>query len=99
MYATNANDEVRAELGLLRATPDASTLGRMLARIDGDALDDTVGTWRAPCRRSRPHKLITDEERSTPFQATANLSSEELLIGGPLWIWAAVRELIRTVTR
>jgi hypothetical protein len=42
-YATNASDEVRAELGLQRATPDASTLGRLLARIDGDALDGTIG--------------------------------------------------------
>ncbi|MFK0108644.1 transposase family protein [Streptomyces sp. NPDC091217] len=46
-YATNAGDEVRAELGLKRATPDASTLGRLLARIDGDALDDAVGAWFA----------------------------------------------------
>ena len=44
-YAANAGDEVRAELGLQRAAPNASTLGRLLARIDGDALDDTVGAW------------------------------------------------------
>lgn len=42
-YATNARDEVRAEIGFQRATADASTLGRLLARINGDALDDTVG--------------------------------------------------------
>jgi DDE family transposase len=46
-YAANASDEVRAELGLQRSTPNASTLGRLLARIDGDALDDAVGAWLA----------------------------------------------------
>ncbi|WP_431964880.1 ISAs1 family transposase [Actinacidiphila sp. bgisy160] len=46
-YATTASEEVRAELGLQHATPDASTLGRLLARIDGDALDDAVGAWLA----------------------------------------------------
>jgi predicted transposase YbfD/YdcC len=46
-YATNANEEVRAELGLQHATPNASTFGRLLARIDGDALDDAVGAWLA----------------------------------------------------
>lgn len=46
-YAANAGDEVRAELGLQRATPNASTLGRLLARIDGDALDEAVGAWLA----------------------------------------------------
>ncbi|MFG2424860.1 ISAs1 family transposase [Streptomyces sp. NPDC048448] len=44
-YAADADPQVRAGLGLARATPNASTLGRLLARIDGDALDDAVGTW------------------------------------------------------
>ncbi|MQY39960.1 hypothetical protein SRB17_79890 [Streptomyces sp. RB17] len=44
-YAAEAGPEVRAELGLSRAAPNASTLGRLLARMDGDALDDAVGTW------------------------------------------------------
>ncbi|MBA4867337.1 transposase family protein [Streptomyces sp. PSKA54] len=46
-YAADADPQVRAALGLARATPNASTLGRLLARIDGDALDDAVGTWLA----------------------------------------------------
>ncbi|MEE1812418.1 ISAs1 family transposase [Streptomyces sp. BE133] len=46
-YAADADPQVRAGLGLTRATPNASTLGRLLARIDGDALDDAVGTWLA----------------------------------------------------
>jgi predicted transposase YbfD/YdcC len=46
-YAADADPQVRAGLGLARATPNASTLGRLLARIDGDALDDAVGTWLA----------------------------------------------------
>ncbi|MER5916013.1 ISAs1 family transposase [Streptomyces sp. NPDC001982] len=43
----DADPEVRAGLGLTRTAPNASTLGRLLARIDGDALDDAVGTWLA----------------------------------------------------
>lgn len=46
-HAADADPEIRAGLGLTRATPNASTLGRLLARIDGDALDDAVGTWLA----------------------------------------------------
>lgn len=46
-YAADADPQVRAGLGLARATPNASTLGRLLARIDGDDLDDAVGTWLA----------------------------------------------------
>ncbi|WP_329594590.1 transposase family protein [Streptomyces sp. NBC_01362] len=47
LYAADTGPQVRAGLGLARATPNASTLGRLVARIDGDALDDTVGTWLA----------------------------------------------------
>ncbi|WP_185091786.1 transposase family protein [Streptomyces sp. PanSC9] len=43
-FAADADPQVRAGLGLARATPNASTLGRLLARVDGDALDDAVGT-------------------------------------------------------
>ncbi|QEV03422.1 transposase family protein [Streptomyces viridifaciens] len=46
-YAADADPQVRAGLGLARAAPNASTLGRLLARIDGDVLDDAVGTWLA----------------------------------------------------
>ncbi|MEU6497091.1 ISAs1 family transposase [Streptomyces sp. NPDC046984] len=46
-FAADADPQVRAGLGLARATPNASTLGRLLARIDGDVLDDAVGTWLA----------------------------------------------------
>ncbi|WP_313896387.1 IS630 family transposase [Streptomyces sp. YIM 98790] len=49
-------------------------------------------------RRPGPHELIRDEERGTLFQAMADYSPEELLIGGPLWTRAAVRELVRMVT-
>ncbi|WP_328899956.1 transposase family protein [Streptomyces sp. NBC_00441] len=46
-YAADADPQVRAELGLDHTTPNASTLGRLLVRIDGDALDDAVGSWLA----------------------------------------------------
>ncbi|WP_330291188.1 ISAs1 family transposase [Streptomyces sp. NBC_00576] len=46
-FAADAPPEVRDQLGLTRATPNASTLGRMLARLDGDTVDDAVGAWLA----------------------------------------------------
>ncbi|MDF2255405.1 transposase family protein [Streptantibioticus ferralitis] len=35
-FAADAAPEVHDQLGLNRATPNASTLGRLLARLDGD---------------------------------------------------------------
>ncbi|WP_372412149.1 ISAs1 family transposase [Streptomyces luteireticuli] len=46
-FAAAAPDEVRARLGLGRRVPRACTLGRLLARVDGDALDQAVGSWLA----------------------------------------------------
>nr|WSZ14885.1 ISAs1 family transposase [Streptomyces canus] len=46
-FATDTDCDLRERLGLTAGTPNASTLGRLLARLDGDALDDAVGTWLA----------------------------------------------------
>ncbi|WP_328919713.1 MULTISPECIES: ISAs1 family transposase [unclassified Streptomyces] len=46
-FAADATAEVHDQLGLARATPNASTLGRLLARLDGDTVDDAVGAWLA----------------------------------------------------
>lgn len=35
------------QLGLASSAPNAATLGRLLARLDGDALDAAVGAWLA----------------------------------------------------
>ncbi|MFE0646128.1 transposase family protein, partial [Streptomyces sp. NPDC058877] len=51
-HAAYLPDEVRRRLGL-RAAPRATTLGRLLARLDGDAVDAAVGAWLA-AHRSRP---------------------------------------------
>ncbi|WP_406481911.1 ISAs1 family transposase [Streptomyces sp. NBC_01615] len=45
-YAIDASSEVRARIGL-RRPPRATTLGRLLSRLDGDTLDDAVGAWLA----------------------------------------------------
>ncbi|GGZ92369.1 hypothetical protein GCM10010389_33770 [Streptomyces echinoruber] len=71
----------------------------------------SVGSWWRACRgggrealavrrrrRPGPQELISDEERGTLFQAMADYTPEELLIGGPLWTRALVAELIRMVT-
>jgi len=49
-------------------------------------------------RRSGPPELIGDEERAVLFQAMADYTPEELLIGGPLWTRPLVAELILMVT-
>ncbi|GLX48790.1 hypothetical protein Shyhy01_17400 [Streptomyces hygroscopicus subsp. hygroscopicus] len=46
-FAADTDSELREQLGLTSSTPNASTLGRLLARLDGDALDDAVGAWLA----------------------------------------------------
>ncbi|MFE0642723.1 ISAs1 family transposase [Streptomyces sp. NPDC058877] len=51
-HAAYLPDEVRHRLGL-RAAPRATTLGRLLARLDGDAVDAAVGAWLA-AHCSRP---------------------------------------------
>ncbi|MET7312392.1 ISAs1 family transposase [Streptomyces sp. NPDC005571] len=45
-YAIDTTPEVRARIGL-RRPPRASTLGRLLSRLNGDALDDAVGAGQA----------------------------------------------------
>ncbi|MBC9731448.1 transposase family protein [Streptomyces sp. TRM68367] len=45
--AADLAPEVHDQLGLNRATPNASTLGRLLARLDGDTVDNAVGAWLA----------------------------------------------------
>ncbi|MFD5513748.1 transposase family protein [Streptomyces sp. NPDC127051] len=46
-FVAGAPPEIRARLGLGARIPRACTLGRVLARIDADALDRAVGTWLA----------------------------------------------------
>ncbi|MFJ4622194.1 ISAs1 family transposase [Streptomyces sp. NPDC088812] len=46
-FVVAAPPEIRARLGLGTRVPRACTLGRLLARIDADALDQAVGDWLA----------------------------------------------------
>ncbi|WP_316782178.1 ISAs1 family transposase [Streptomyces sasae] len=46
-FAADTDSSLREQLGLASSTPNASTVGRLLARLDGDALDDAVGAWLA----------------------------------------------------
>lgn len=46
-FAADTDSSLREQLGLASSTPNASTPGRLLARLDGDALDDAVGAWLA----------------------------------------------------
>jgi predicted transposase YbfD/YdcC len=46
-FAADTDYDLREQLGLTSNTPNASTLGRLLALLNGDALDDAVGAWLA----------------------------------------------------
>ncbi|MFD3558296.1 transposase family protein [Streptomyces sp. NPDC058686] len=46
-FAADTESDLCKQFGLTSSTPNASTLGRLLARLDGDALDDAVGAWLA----------------------------------------------------
>lgn len=46
-FAADTDSHLCEQLGLASSTSNASTLGRLLARLDGDALDDAVGAWLA----------------------------------------------------
>ncbi|WP_210594344.1 transposase family protein [Streptomyces sp. GESEQ-35] len=44
-FAADSAPHLREILGLYKTTPNASTLGRVLSRLDGDAVDDVIGSW------------------------------------------------------
>ncbi|MFP8884398.1 ISAs1 family transposase [Streptomyces mangrovi] len=67
-FAAALPPETRTRLGLDRGSPRACTLGRLLARIDGDALDQAVGTWLAWQLEPAPH---TDGEGVSGLRAVA----------------------------
>ncbi|MEX3101916.1 MULTISPECIES: ISAs1 family transposase [unclassified Streptomyces] len=46
-FAADTHPGLREQLELASSTPNASTLGRLLARLNGDALDDAEGAWLA----------------------------------------------------
>ncbi|MFF5359226.1 hypothetical protein ACFY4I_07410 [Streptomyces scabiei] len=45
--AVDIDSGLREQIGLVSSTPNASTPGGLLARRNGDALDDAVGAWLA----------------------------------------------------
>ncbi|MEU1036439.1 transposase family protein [Streptomyces mirabilis] len=49
-FAADTDSHLREQLGLTSSTPNASTLGRFLARLDGDA----VGAWLARYAADEP---------------------------------------------
>lgn len=46
-FAAETDSDLREQLELTSSTPNASTLGWLLARLNGDALDNAVGAWLA----------------------------------------------------
>ncbi|MFB7756779.1 hypothetical protein ACFC18_45490, partial [Streptomyces sp. NPDC056121] len=43
--STDSSPELRECLRFTSTTPNTTTLGRPLARLDGNALDDAIGAW------------------------------------------------------
>lgn len=63
-HAAGLDEHLRARVGRARGIACVSTLGRLLTRLDGDALDQAVGAWLAgqiaeplPRRRAAPAPL------------------------------------------
>jgi hypothetical protein len=44
-WAAEASEEWLAALGITRSAPDESTLRKLFARLDADALDRAIGAW------------------------------------------------------
>lgn len=44
-FAAGLDPDLQRRLGLTHGVPRSCTLGRLLARLDGDALDTALGTW------------------------------------------------------
>ncbi|MFC8370932.1 ISAs1 family transposase [Streptomyces sp. NPDC057239] len=44
-FGTDSSPELRECLGFTSTTPNTTTLGRLLGRLNGDALDDAIGAW------------------------------------------------------
>ncbi|MGS2811600.1 IS630 family transposase [Nocardia sp. MW-W600-9] len=91
------------ESGLVGSYPEAAAMFGVSSR--------SVGTWwrkyrdigreslAAPVKsRTGRDEMISAEERGVLFQAMADYTPEQLLIGGPMWTRAAVVDLIRMVT-
>ena len=65
-WAADAPQQVLAELGVFRdpftglyRAPDESTFRRILAGVDADALDDTVGRWVLACRPATGRRVYS----------------------------------------
>lgn len=83
-FATNSGPGLRRRLGLAARTPAATTLGRLPARLDGDALGDAVGAWLA--------RLATDPVEE-PAPAPTGLAVDGKTVRGSRTNGAAVHLL------
>ncbi|WP_431607810.1 ISAs1 family transposase [Streptomyces lunaelactis] len=73
-FAVDSSPELRECLRFTSTTPNTTTLGRLLARLDGDAMDDAVGAWLgsyATDPSTNPARPCTDS-RSTAKPCAAH---------------------------
>lgn len=83
-FAAGLAPGVRQRIGLARSTPRASTLGRPLARLDGDAVDAAVGAWLAepvagPQGGRAPLRAVAVDGKSLRGSRTATRTAAHLL--------------------
>jgi hypothetical protein len=90
-FVTDGGRNLRAALGPYRVTPNASTPGRLPARLDGDAVDDAIGVSPARYCTDRAEEpgdmlvgLAVDGARAPPrgSSPTASLDADRGTGGG-----------------
>ncbi|WP_102922586.1 ISAs1 family transposase [Streptomyces noursei] len=82
-FTAGAPPEIRARLGLGARVPRACTLGRLLARIDADALDRAVGDWLAGQFHPGGLRALAVDGKSLHGSRTATRTAVHLLAAVP----------------
>ncbi|WP_078869607.1 ISAs1 family transposase [Streptomyces sp. NRRL B-1347] len=79
-FTAGLRPEARSRLGLEADVPRACTLGRLLARTDGDALDRAVGAWLADqLEPARGLRALAVDGKSLRGSRTATRAAIHLL--------------------
>jgi predicted transposase YbfD/YdcC len=87
-FAAGLDPDLQRRLGLTRGIPRSCTLGRLLACLDGDALDSAVGTWislqladddPAPAQARPPMRAIAVDGKALRGSRTATTPAIHLV--------------------
>ncbi|MGY4920275.1 ISAs1 family transposase [Streptomyces sp. 900116325] len=87
-FAVGLDPDLHRRLGLTHGVPRSCTLGRLLARLDGDALDTAIGTWMnlqlsddnpAPAEARPPLRAIAVDGKTLRGSRTATTAAVHLV--------------------